>query len=100
MTNREKILVGMLRMFKNDETLWALVLQSFVQENGPLSEEAGLAVKAVLNEPDWDAIDKLTDEDIDKQIESNSDAVPDMGDIPLEEWTVVKPNERTKVHKG
>jgi len=45
----------------------------------------------MTHKPDWNAIDKLTDEDIDKQIESNPDAATNMGDVPLEEWTVVKP---------
>ena len=41
-------------------------------------------------EPDWAAIDALTDDDIDRQIAADPDAAPDMGDVPLERWTAYR----------
>ena len=37
------------------------------------------------HEPDWPALDTLTDEEIDAQIAANPDAAPDMSDLSLDD---------------
>lgn len=47
--------------------------------------------KPAKHEPDWAAIDALTDDDIDRQIAADPDAAPEMGDVPLDRWTAYQP---------
>ncbi len=43
------------------------------------------------HQPDWAAIDALTDEDIARQIAANPDAAPDMSEWPLEQARLMEP---------
>ena len=45
--------------------------------------------KPAAHEPDWAAIDALTDEEIDRQISANPDAAPDVSDWSLDDPNVV-----------
>ena len=49
------------------------------------------AVPPVKHEPDWAALDALTDAEIDAQIAANPDAAPDMSDWPLEDAVFMEP---------
>ena len=43
------------------------------------------------HEPDWAALDALTDEEIDAQIAADPDVAPDMSDWPIEDAVFVEP---------
>jgi putative transcriptional regulator len=45
--------------------------------------------KPAAHEPDWAALDALTDEEIDLQIAANPDAAPDVSDWSLDDPNVV-----------
>ena len=45
--------------------------------------------KPTAHEPDWAALDALTDEEIDRQISANPDAAPDVSDWSLDDPNVV-----------
>jgi putative transcriptional regulator len=45
------------------------------------------------HEPDWAALDALTDEEIDAQIAANPDAAPDVSDWPLEAAVILVPTD-------
>ena len=45
------------------------------------------------HEPDWAALDALTDEEIDAQIAANPDAAPDVSDWPLEDAIIMVPTD-------
>ena len=49
MTYKEKLLLSMLKHAEQNVNTMAVILQSFIQEYGPLSEEAGAQVKALLH---------------------------------------------------
>ena len=51
MNDQERLLISILSMTK-DKDMQALILQSYIQENGPLSNEAGDKVKAILKGDD------------------------------------------------
>src|SRR5579884_3875610 len=42
-------------------------------------------------EPDWAALDALSDEDIARQIAANPDAAPDVSDWPLDKAQLMEP---------
>ena len=48
-------------------------------------------VPPAKHEPDWAALDALTDAEIDAQIAANPDAAPDMSDWPLEDAVFMEP---------
>lgn len=48
-------------------------------------------VLPVKHEPDWAALDALTDEEINAQIAANPDAAPDMSDWPIEDAILMEP---------
>lgn len=49
------------------------------------------------HEPDWAAIDALTDEQIAEQIARNPDAAPDISDWPIEHATIMEPIDVTAI---
>lgn len=51
MKDQEKLLITLLSSTTRPE-MQALILQSYIQENGPLSNEAGDKVKAILKGDD------------------------------------------------
>ena len=48
---------------------------------------------AKKHEPDWAAIDALSDEDIDAMIAADSDVAPDVSDWPLEDAFIIVPTD-------
>ena len=49
MTELEKLLLVLLEDIKDNETR-AVLIQSFIQDNGPVSDEAGVKIRALLGE--------------------------------------------------
>ena len=47
--------------------------------------------KPAAHEPDWAAIDALTDEEIDRQIAADPDVAPDVSDWPIEDAILMEP---------
>lgn len=49
------------------------------------------ALEDALRAVDWPAIDRLTDDDIARQIADNPDTAADVSEIPSERWRRVPP---------
>lgn len=52
MTKTEEILIGAIKICSKDKSISALLLQDYVSNHGPLSNEAGEIVKKILANAD------------------------------------------------